>query len=353
MTPAQFLSRMKKRELAPAYLFVGPEAYQRRACREALLLAALGDADRDTAVTRYDLNETELAEVIDDARSLSLFASDRVILVRNAEAALPKGRMAEDSETESPRGQADLLAGYLRDASPGVVLMFDCDRYDLEGDDKAKLDRVRKFYAAIHDPVEMRRYTVGEAAGEVANLSQRAGLQIEPDAVALLIESLAADVARIAVEIEKLALYAGPGRAITTEDIGALVPDARATTIFVLVGALGRRDRARALAVLDTLVKEGEYLPLALSFLAGQFRLALAAKEANLRSPQQIQAHFTRAGLPVWSSRAEQVYQTVSKFSGEQLRRAIQLVYEADKGLRDARPDDRIVMERFVMELTA
>jgi DNA polymerase-3 subunit delta len=353
MTPAQFLSRMKKRELSPAFLFVGPEAYQRRACREALLRAALGDADRDSAVTRYDLNEVELAEVIDDARSLSLFASDRVILVRSAEAVLPKGRGADESEEESPRGQGELLAGYLRDASPGVVIAFDCDRYELEGDDKAKLDRVRKFYSAIRDTVEMRRYSVEDAATEAAALAKRVGLQIESDAVTLLIESLAADVARIAVEIEKLSLYAGPGRTVTAEDIGALVPDARATTIFALVGALGRRDRARALAVLDTLTKEGEYLPLALSFLAGQFRLALAAKEANLRSPQQIQAHFTRAGVPVWSSRAEQVYQTVSKFSGEQLRRGMLLVYEADKGLRDARPDDRIVMERFVMELTA
>jgi DNA polymerase-3 subunit delta len=344
---------MKKRDFAPAYLFAGTEAYQRRACREALLTAALGDADRDNAVTRYDLNESELAEVIDDARSLSLFASDRVILVRNAEAALPKGRAAEESEEESPRGGADLLAGYLRDATPGVVLVFDCERYDLEGEDKAKLDRVRKFYAAIRDTVEMRRFSVEDAAAEVTNLAKRANLEIEPDAVALLIDSLAADVARIAVEIEKLSLYAGPGRSVTTEDIGALVPDARATTIFALVGALGRRDRTRALAVLDTLTKQGEYLPLALAFLAGQFRLALAAKEAGLRSPQQIQTHFTRAGIPVWSSRAEQVYQTVSKFSGEQLRRGVQLVYEADKGLRDARPDDRIVMERFVLELTA
>jgi DNA polymerase-3 subunit delta len=353
MTPAQFLARMKKREFVPAYLFVGVESYQRRACLEALLRAALGDADRDNAVTRYDLNETEIAGVVDDARSLSLFASDRVILIRNAEAALPKGRVAEEPDEETPRSQGDLLAGYLRDASPGVVLVFDCDRYDLEGDDKAKLDRVRKFYAAIHDTVEMRRYTVEEAAAETATLARRAKMEIESDAVALLIESLAADVARIAVEIEKLSLYAGSGRAVTTGDIAALVPDARATTIFALVGALGRRDRGRALALLDTLVKEGEYLPLALSFLAGQFRLALVAKEAGLRSAQQIQGHFTRAGVPVWSSRAEQVSQTVSKFSGEQLRRGIQLVYEADRGLRDARPDDRVIMERFVMELTA
>ena len=30
-----------------------------------------------------------------------------------------------------------------------MVVVLDVSRYDLEGEDKAKLDRVRKFYAAI------------------------------------------------------------------------------------------------------------------------------------------------------------------------------------------------------------
>ena len=64
MTPAQFLARMKKRDVAPAYLFLGTEAYQRRICREALLQAALGDAAREDAVTRYDLGAATLAEVL-------------------------------------------------------------------------------------------------------------------------------------------------------------------------------------------------------------------------------------------------------------------------------------------------
>ena len=353
MTPAQFLARMKKREIAPAYLFLGTEAYQRRICREALLCAALGETDRDNAVTRHDLNESSLAEVIDDARALSLFASERVILVANAEAAMPKGRASEESDGEDSGARVDLLGAYMRDPTPGVALVFDCHRFDFDGEDKGKLDRVRKFYAGVRDTLELRRYAMEEAASEAERLAQRAGLAIGPDAMALLIESLAADVARIAVEIEKLALYAGGGRTVTADDIASLVPDARATTIFALVGALGRRDRARSLAVLDTLTKEGEYLPLALSFLAGQFRLALAAKEAALRSPQQILSHFNRIGIPIWGARAEQVSQTVAKFSKEQLARGIELVYEADKGLRDARPDDRIIMERFVLALTA
>jgi DNA polymerase-3 subunit delta len=132
-----------------------------------------------------------------------------------------------------------------------------------------------------------------------------------------------------------------------------LVPDARATTIFALVNALGRRDRTKSLEVLDTLTKEGEYLPLALAFLSTQFRTALVAREAGLKSSQQIQGHFSRLGVPMWGSRADQVYQTATKFTKPQLENALRLIFQADRGLRDARPDDRIVMERFVLELTA
>jgi DNA polymerase III delta subunit len=72
-----------------------------------------------------------------------------------------------------------------------------------------------------------------------------------------------------------------------------------------------------------------------------------------LKSSQQIQGHFARLGVAMWGSRAEQVYQTVGKFNKPQMERALGLIYKADKGLRDARPDDRIVMETFIMELVS
>jgi DNA polymerase-3 subunit delta len=200
--------------------------------------------------------------------------------------------------------------------------------------------------------VDLRRYSSHEAHVEAEALARRAGFRLEPDALDLLVESLGADIARIAVEIEKLALFAG-NRTVTTEDIATLAPEARATTIFALVNALGRRDRAHSLEILDTLTREGEYLPLALAFLSTQFRMALTAREAGLRSPQQIQSHFSRAGVPMWGSRAEQIYQTAGKFTTPQLERAMGLIFQADRGLRDARPDDRVVMEQFVLRLTA
>jgi DNA polymerase III subunit delta len=352
MTPLQFQSRVKKGMIPPATLLLGPEAYERRRIKDALLAAVPPEA-----VSQHDLAELTLAEILDDARALSLFASERLIWVVNAELALPRGRAAADDEegdSAGPAGAGDAapLAAYLKDPTPGVTLVFEAIRHDFEGEDKRKQDRVRKFYAAIPDVVELQKYSPQEARSEAESLIRQAGFHMDPAALDLLIEALGAEIARVAVEIEKLSLFAG-NRVIGVDDITALVPDARATTIFALVNALGRRDRARSLGILDTLTREGEYLPLALAFLSTQFRMALVAREAGLKSSQQIQGHFSRLGVPMWGSRAEQVYQTVSKFTKPQMERALGLIYKADKGLRDARPDDRIVMETFIMELVS
>ena len=91
----------------------------------------------------------------------------------------------------------------------------------------------------------------------------------------------------------------------------------------------------------------------ALTFLATQFRMALVAREANLRGASQVQSHFQRSGVPMWGSRAEQVAQTAAKFSADQLRRGLTLIFEADRDLRSARPDDRTIVENFVVRLCA
>lgn len=343
MTPEAFLDRLQKSGAAPAYLFLGPEPYNRERCRRALIDAALGPEERDTGFTRHDLDQISLAEALDDARSMSLFATRRVIWMASAESAVPR----VESEASDPGG----LAAYLREPVPGTTIVIEASRYDFEGEDKPRLERVQKFFSAVPLQVEFRAFTPEAARATAQSLAKQAGLQLGLAELALLLEATAGDVARIAVEIEKLRLFAG-GRRVTAADIAALVPDAQATTIFALVSALGARDRARSLEILDRLTREGEYMPLALTFLATQFRMALAAREANLRGAGQIQAHFNKLGARIWPERARQIEQTVQAFSKATLERAVTRLFEADRSLRDARPDDRIVMEEMILALT-
>jgi len=348
LSPESFVRSLAKQPPAAAYLFIGPDAFERDRCRRALIERALTPEERADGITRVDLDETTVAAVLDDARSFSLFAPRRVIWAASAEAPLPRGRAADEDNSALLE-----LASYLRDPNPGVVLVFDCQRYDFDGEDKAKLERVEKFWSAIPNVVEFRRYTIDAARRLAQDLAREAGLQLGAAELGMLVEALAGDAARIASEIEKLALYAGTQRRVTVEDIARLVPDAQETTIFALVNALARGDRRRSLEALDTLLREGEYLPLALTFLATQFRLALVAQDANLRSSQQIQAWFTRQGIRMWRDRADQIAQTVSAFPRQKLQFAVEKVFHADRALRDARPDDRVVMEELVFTLTA
>jgi DNA polymerase-3 subunit delta len=357
MTPDEFLKSIAQKAPAPAYLFIGPEAWSRDRCRRALIERVLPPEDRNDGFTRIDLDEVELSTVLDDANSLSLFASSRVIWASAAEAALPRGRAAAVAEDDAdargtkPDG-ASLLDDYVKRPAPGVVIVFDSCRYDFDGDDKAKIQRVQKFYAAATQ-VEFAPFSREQAHRLVQTTARERNLTIGAGELDLLVEVLASDPMRIVNEIEKLALYAGSGRRVTADDIWQLVPSAKAATIFTLVNAIARGDRVSALHSLDILIREGEYLPLALSFLGTQFRLAVVAKEARLTNANQVQSFFSKQGTAMWRSRAEQVAQTAAASSHSKLLKAVSRIYGTDKALRDVRPDDRTVMEQLVVELTS
>lgn len=344
LNPAQFLTALQKGQVPPVSLWIGTENYWRDQCRAALLDKMLPGDLRESGYARHELSELSLVQVLDDAQSMSLFASERVIYVVGAEVALP--RMLKSDAATDPA-----LANYLANPAPGVTLVLDCARYALDGEDKAKSDRVRKYYEAVPVVVEFDVPDVAEARHLAESLLGKHDLRLAPGCLELMLEATAGDPARLATEIEKLSLAVGDGGHVSMDLIVDLMPNARASSIFSLVAAIGRNDTAKAFDILDTLVRDGEYLPLALTFLGTQFRLALAAHEAGLKNAGQIQTHFQRLGVPMWRARAEQIAQTAQVFPPAKLKRAIRQTFEADRGLRDARPDDRVILERYLLAL--
>jgi len=352
MSPEQFLAKLAKERPQPAYLFIGSEGYQRKLCKDALIQRVLPGTARAEGLTQSDLESTSLRAVLDDARSLSLFAAERVIWVCSAELALPRRLTIEEGD-DSEKPEISDLAAYLSSPTPGTVIVFECSRYDFSGDDRSKLERVEKFFSAVPSTVEFRQFTPESSRFLAQQLAKRHGLRLAGPELATLLEAVGSDAGRLSAEIEKLSLFVGTERAVSMDDLRTLVSNAAQSTIFALVSALGKRDRGAALRSLDILVREGEYLPLALTFLSTQFRLALAAKEAKVNSPQQALAFFSKIGVRMWRDRAEQVITTAGAFTREHLAKAVALIYETDKKFREGYRDDRLVMETLVFTLTA
>ena len=215
MTPDQFLAQVRKAKPASAYLWLGPEIYRRDVCRSALLDQVLGEkvnGERD-GFFAYDLEETSLSSICDDARAYSLFSPRRVFWISRAEAVLPKGRAAVaaagDEDSSGKGSAAAALAAYLKDPSVDTVLVFDSSKFELDGEDKAKSERVRKFYAAIDQVVEFPHWTPAMTRKLAQDLVREAQLKMGADELNLWVEAVGGSPARVAVEIEKLRLFAG------------------------------------------------------------------------------------------------------------------------------------------------
>jgi DNA polymerase-3 subunit delta len=177
MKPKMFLQELKKGRPGPGYLFLGNELFFRDRCRQALGQAVVGAATPEAAGEGWielDLNERPLEALLDEARTLSLFASERLIVGLNAEAALPK-RLSARGET----AEAAALAAYLKKPTPGVTILLECRRYDWsDREDKGKLERVAKFYSSVPQTVEFAPLSAEESLGLAQRLAQRLELDI-------------------------------------------------------------------------------------------------------------------------------------------------------------------------------
>ncbi len=160
MTPEQFLAKLKRWPRACLSL-PRPGGIERERCRKALFAAALPEEEsREDGFTRHSLDQIPLAAAIDDARSMSLFATQRLDLARQCRSrSAAHTSVAASDDEESPATDVDALTSYLRQPTPGTVLVIDCSRFDFEGEDKTKLERVQKFFAAVPAVVEFRAFS--------------------------------------------------------------------------------------------------------------------------------------------------------------------------------------------------
>lgn len=346
MKPKAFTKSIQDGKTEAGYLFMGNEMFFRDRCRQALKKAVIGD-DAE-AFVEIDLRKESLTRLWDETRSLSLFSTARLIVGVNAEAVLPRAGSAADDEAQQE------MKRYFADPTPGVVVVFECTKFDArERDDKAKADRVAKFFDAVPAVVEMDRLGAEDTLRAAEALAERKGLKIEPDVLAELADMLGGDLARLESELEKLSLYAGQSGVITRLDVELLTPEARQGGVFELSDALASKDRGRALEIVNTLSAGGAYWPMQLTLLAGLFRQALAVRESNARDSRQVVAALGRHGVRIWPSRAQQLLGVARKFSKQELEKALIRFFEADRDLRRERPDDRFIMERLIVDLTA
>src|SRR2546423_15635419 len=138
----RFVSDLQSRKLPGAYVFGGDEAFFRKRFRDAILEHLVPADLRDFSLFEFDLGDTDLAEVLDRARTPSLMAPFQVFFVRGVKNLFGRG---------SNEDKLNAIERYCEDPNPDAVLIFVADHISIPVDarrmdltDKERYERIRE-----------------------------------------------------------------------------------------------------------------------------------------------------------------------------------------------------------------
>ena len=350
----RFLLDVASRTLRPAYVLVGDESFFRRRCREAILQHLVAPETRDFSVFEFDLGETDLAEVLDRARTPSLMAPFQVFFVRGVKALYGRG---------SNEAKLAAIEEYCKDPNPDALLIFVADHISIPADarkmemtDKDRYQRIRETLGQFCGIVELSRVEEGEAVRWLSDYCTTREVKIDADAARELVDALGGDMMMISSELEKLMLYVGEKKRITLGDVETMVLAAKQRSLYELTDAISAKDRVRALEMLDAILSSGEGEDAAIGhlyMLAKTFRQMLVITERNVRDTRMLWAALWQ-GFRVPPFAAEDIIKQARRYkSKRELTRAIRLVAKTDLALRSNPPSKRMMLEKLVLELTS
>lgn len=250
----------------PIYVICGSDRYLRDKCRAETMIEALGGSDPQTCVTCYDAS-AELADVLDDLRTLPFLSDRRLVIVDEADAFVSANRQALEKYAANPSPTGALLL--LVKSFPGTT-------------------RLAKLVAKVGVTLRCDRPTGRKLNSFVRDRAQALGRQIEPPAAELIVQWFGGDLARIDSELNKLALYTEGRQRITAEDVSAMAAAAGNATPWDLTNAIAAGHAAAALkALAGLLTKPGEEYRV-LGLLGWHLRRVLKAR----RGSQKIARDF-------------------------------------------------------------
>ncbi|MBM3612794.1 MAG: DNA polymerase III subunit delta [Alphaproteobacteria bacterium] len=277
-------------------LLFGPDEGLVRERAEALLRLIAGAADdpfRVSELARETVAE-DPALLADAMSALSMTGGRRAVRLREA---------------------TDALGGAAQAAldAPGEAFLV------VEAGDLPKRSALRLLFENAEDAAALGCYPdTGAALARVIGEELRAqGVTAEPPALSYLADRLGADRQLTRRELERLALYTGPGGRVTVADAAASVGDNAGLSLedalfAAAAGEVAETDRALGLAlaeganpvaVLRAALRHWQRLALAAASVAGGAGRAEAARGARPPVFYQHQEAFERA-LGLWDEAA-------------------------------------------------
>jgi DNA polymerase-3 subunit delta len=306
------------RSAPAAYLLFGPEQGEKAEYLDHIrkvLEKHNGEAPEEY---RFYGSDSRITEVIPTLRTGSLFSAHRLVIFQGAEQITAK----EDSGA---------LKEYLQAPPEDATLVLITDENRILTSSRKEPDWVKQI------PKEFRKIFWemfdNQKKGWVVGQCRKLGVEIEHEAVDLLLELVENNTQALGHELQRLASFVGRGQRISADEVERYLYHSREESVFTLFDAIAAADFERALEILETLQLSSQNQPVQiLAGLLWQYR-RLRDLRALANQHYEIAEAFRMAGIK--GKKVQRSYeQALSHYGKHDLDRILALGTDYDTLLR-------------------
>ena len=251
----------------PVYLLMGDEPYYVDMVCDAILEHCLNESERDFNQTVCYGADVDADTVITAARRYPMFADRQLVVIKEAQ-------MMKTLEE---------LAVYCQKPLESTVLVI--AMHGASADKRKSLYKTVSKMGVVVESQALRDY---EVPRWIPMYYQTKGLKITPDAAALLAEHAGTDLAKIAVETDKMLKNLPEGTVeVTASDIEKNVGISRQFSIFELTKELSLKNASKALRIAAYIGSSAKFaMPMAVSALYTHFYRILKYEALLMQNPR-------------------------------------------------------------------
>lgn len=278
-------------------------------------------ADLDFNFEAFDGENADAGAIVAAANTLPFASERRLVVVRNVDRmnAAEQARLAEYAKDPAPTACVVLVATKLR-----------------------KDSKLYRAVEALGGVAEFKAPRRSEYATWVVKHFAARGRHLSLDGAAVLVSAVGRDLRRLETEAEKVIAFAGERTELSAEDVENVVVATAPVSIFDFLGALGARQCARALELLDDLTANGQELMGIHSMTVRHLR-QLVSVRALLDRGAGVGEIQRGVGMADWQVRT--VSEQARRFTTEELSRFLREAAELEARLKSGRGEPQVLFE--------
>ncbi len=295
---------------------------------EALLDRLLPLDQRAMALYQPRAQDADIAEVLDELRTVPFLAKKRVVLIKDADPFVSENRQ--------------YLEKYFDHPSPCGVLVLTVGTWPKN----TKLAKKLAGVGRLVDVAEIKGWKLPKFAADCAE--SKHGKAFAGRAAELLVELVGDDAGRVSSEVEKLAMYVGDRKSITADDIEKLIGHNRMFNAFAVIDAITAGDMGGAIERLRNMFaadRSAEFT--VVGAFAYHFRRMFTAKTLLARGVAQKQV---TGQLRIWGN-VDGFFRQLGRMSLERIAAVICELARIDYASKTGQATCRVAIEQLVVKL--